>query len=370
MDTKTIKNILIIFLIIVIFYLMSALSSILIPLVLALLAALIFSPVINILVKMHFPKFIILPIIACITLGFAYLIGEVIYTTSLDIIADKDFLAKRFNERLADILHFYNSITGSRYRPRTFFTEIYKAMDKDAITGIIRQFAGSVTSFSGDFFMFSLYYVILLAGIPNSKRYFRFVGGEKGDELLANYENIQKSVVSYILLKASINLLLGAGIYLICSFFGVKFALFWGFLMFIFHFVPSIGAIIASIPPVLMAALQFDNWGVVAIVAGLITGLQFLVGNMIEPKIMGTRLKINTLTVLFGLVFWGYIWGIAGMLLSVPMLVIMRLILEKIPDLSFLARVMGSPGKTDANPAETNAVSKLEEQIEKSNTNE
>ena len=208
MDTKTIKNILIIFLIIVIFYLMSALSSILIPLVLALLAALIFSPVINILVKMHFPKFIILPIIACITLGFAYLIGEVIYTTSLDIIADKDFLREPTNA--CGHLHFY---TASRAVANVrLLTEIYKAMDKDAITGIIRQFAGSVTSFSGDFFMFSLYYVILLAGIPNSKRYFRFVGGEKGDELLANYENIQKSVVSYILLKASINLLLGAGI--------------------------------------------------------------------------------------------------------------------------------------------------------------
>lgn len=344
---KTIKNIMIVFLMIVIFYLLATLSKILLPLVLALLFALLFQPLIIGLRKLKIPKIFILPIVAIFTLGLAALIGEIVYTTVLDIIAEKEFLVTRFNEKLSGVLTLYNKITGSRIRTNTFFIQLYKQVDKDWLTEIAKNFASLITSFSGDFFMFSLYYVVLLAGIPNYQRFFLYLGADKGAQLLANYENIQKSVVSYMLLKTLINLFLGACVYVICLVFGVKFALFWGFIMFLLHYIPSIGAIIASLPPVLMAALQFDNIGAIALVAGLISAVQFLVGNMLEPKIMGSKLKINTLTVLFGLVFWGYIWGIAGMLLSVPLLVIMKLILQKIPDLSFISRLMGSPSNSD-----------------------
>ena len=343
--SKSIKNILLIFLMILVFYLMATLSKILLPLIIAFLFAMLFQPIIIRLSKFKLPNIIILPIVAVITLGFLYLVTEVVWTTVNDIIAEQDFLIARFNEKFAAVLAWYNKISGSRFRTGTFFTQMYKQVDKQWLTEVAKNLFGSITSFSGDFFWFSIYYVVLLAGIPNYQKYFRFVGGDKGEELLINYENIQKSVMSYMMLKTLINLLLGFGVFVVCLVFDVKFALFWGFIMFLLHYIPSIGAIIATFPPILMCALQSESIAPIAIVAALLVAMQFIVGNMLEPKVMGTKLKINTLTVIFGLVFWGYIWGIAGMLLSVPMLVIMKLILEKIPDMSVVARLMGSPTK-------------------------
>ena len=132
---------------------------------------------------------------------------------------------------------------------------------------------------------------------------------------------------------------------LVCMAFGVKFAVFFGFLTFLLNFIPSIGSIIATIPPVLMAMIQFDTFQrpiLILIILGLV---QMTIGNFIEPKIMGDRLRLNTVTVIFGLVFWGIIWGIPGMLLSVPLLVILKLILEYSDTLSVVARIMGSHTK-------------------------
>jgi predicted PurR-regulated permease PerM len=71
-------------------------------------------------------------------------------------------------------------------------------------------------------------------------------------------------------------------------------------------------------------------------------GMQFLIGNLLDPMIMGDRLRLNTITVIFGLLFWGFIWGVPGMLLSVPLMVIIKLILEKSETWSMIARAMGS----------------------------
>jgi predicted PurR-regulated permease PerM len=350
---KTVKNVLLIMLFILAFYLMATLSKIIIPLVLALLCATLFQPLIMFLKKYKIPNFLVYPLITIFTLGALFLIGEVISSSVLDIIAEKDFLTERFMKKFASILAWYNDISGSRFRTRTFFDQVYKQIDKDWLAGAAKSVAGGITSFSGDFIMFSLYYVILLAGIPKSREYVAFVGAERKESFLRNFENVQKSVISYMMLKTLMNLILGVCVFVICVIFDVKFPLFWGFLMFIFHYIPTVGAFVGTLPPLLMYALQIDNWSPLAFLAIALVGAQFLAGNILEPKVMGNKLKLNTLTVIFGLVFWGNIWGIAGMILSVPLLVVMRLILEKIPDLSILARVMGSPGEIKDESIET-----------------
>lgn len=340
---KSIKNILICFLIVLIFYLLSVMSKILLPLVLALLFALIFQPLVMQLKKIKLPNFLILPIVVLITLGILYLISEVISSTVVNIMDEKQFLTERINSKFSAFLSWINQVTGSRYRSKTFFEQIYKQLDKDWLTAAAQTVFGSITSFTGDFFMFCLYYIVLLAGLPKYKRFIQYVGGENGDSVLEQYEKVQKSVISYMLIKTLINLLLGIAVFILCTLFDVKFAMFWGFLMFLFHYIPTIGAIVGSLPPVIMLMIQSDSLGAALVFMIAIIILQFIVGNMIEPIVMGNKLKLNTLTVIFGLVFWGYIWGIPGMILSVPMFVIIKLIFERIPDLSIVARIMGSP---------------------------
>jgi predicted PurR-regulated permease PerM len=77
----------------------------------------------------------------------------------------------------------------------------------------------------------------------------------------------------------------------------------------------------------------------------ILGGAQFIMGNYVEPLIAGHKLNLNTVTVIFGLVFWGWLWGIAGMMLSVPLMVIIKLVLEQIPDMGYIARLMSVPEK-------------------------
>jgi AI-2 transport protein TqsA len=94
-----------------------------------------------------------------------------------------------------------------------------------------------------------------------------------------------------------------------------------------------------------MAIIQYDTFSVPITLAVILLILQLTMGNFIEPKLLGNRLRLNTVTVIFGLVFWGYMWGIPGMILSVPLMVVLKLTLEYIPSTRVLARLMSYPEK-------------------------
>jgi AI-2 transport protein TqsA len=341
---KTIKNVLIIFLLILICYLMSALSSILLPLALAVLFAMLFQPIIEFLTKIKVPKFFILPIVTLIALGILFGLFNIIVTTFNEIYDQQDFFSKQLMLRLEQILRWLRDVFGLRLTPyqigeafrKEFFSSNWVAVAMGNVAGI-GAFAGSVI-------IFILYYIILLFGLTNYEEYLEHVGkGFKNNSLLKNFEQIQKSIISYFTLKTLLNLSTGSMVALICWLFGLKFSIFIGLLVFVLLYIPSIGSIIAMIMPITMAAVQFDSINTILMVLLSCAGVLFIMGNLVEPKVMGHKLRLNTLTVIFGLVFWGYIWGIAGMILSVPLLVITKTIMEHIPDLNMIARIMESP---------------------------
>lgn len=134
----------------------------------------------------------------------------------------------------------------------------------------------------------------------------------------------------------------GVGYGLTCWIFDIDFALFWGFLAFVLNFIPTVGSIIATIPPLLLGLIQLASPGAVFGLFGLLLTIQFSFGNIIEPKLMGNSLSLNTVVVILGLVFWGYLWGVAGMVLSVPMLVLFKVILAQFDEAKIIVRLMGS----------------------------
>ena len=146
-------------------------------------------------------------------------------------------------------------------------------------------------------------------------------------------------------IKTILSLIVGLLTYLVCIFFGVKFAMFWGFIAFVLNFIPAVGSILGTIMPILMGVIQLDSISDIGIMSIFLFVMHFTIGNIVEPIVMGGQLRINTLTVLFGLVFWGFVWGIPGMILSVPLLVIMKIILERSPSTEMIGRLMGYPDK-------------------------
>lgn len=325
-----------------IFVILKELSSILIPFVMALLIVMIFQPVVVYLKSKKVPNYIIVPIIGSITLLFIYGIYSIMSDAYSDLMENREFLIQRLTYRINNSMANINSTFGTSLATDAKISDYINLLS----SGQARSFASALGSFTGSFFIFAVYYFFLLAGISNYKVYLNYVSGEIQDgDILSNYETVQNAIYSYIIIKSGVSIITGLLVYIICLSFGVEFALLWGFIAFILNYIPSLGSIAGSIPPVIMSYIQFDSVNTVVAILILISISQFTMGNLIEPRLLGQRLRLNTPTVIFGLVFWGYIWGIPGMMVCIPLLVMIKLIFEQFPSLRVVARVMGSPGR-------------------------
>jgi len=154
---------------------------------------------------------------------------------------------------------------------------------------------------------------------------------------------INSSINSYLTIKTAMSLLTGFVSYIILVIIGVDFPILWAFLIFLFNFIPYIGSMIATLLPSLFAIFQFGSiWTAVLV---LIQTVQFAVGSLIEPRFMGKTLNLSPLVVILALSFWGSIWGVLGMLLSVPITSVIIIILGQIPETRSLAVFMSETGE-------------------------
>ncbi len=341
---RSIRNILLVFLFILAFYLLKVLSTLILPLVFATLVVIMYQPLMILLRKYKFPTGVIVPIIAILTISIILVIISIFTNTIDEIVASSDTLVIQLINKLENIVEKIDVLTNSRLNLDNITEYILDLLNKQSISKALGSIVFSVGNFSKSFFIFILYFVILLGSMTNYKQYISYVVKDN-QKFLNEIESLQKSISTYMTIKVIISCITGIIVYLVCFAFGVPFSIFFGFLTFLLNFVPSIGSIIATIPPVLMAFIHFDTYRNAIIILIILGLVQMSIGNFIEPKIMGDKLRLNTVTVIFGLIFWGIIWGIPGMLLSVPLLVILKLILEYSDTLSVVARIMGSHNK-------------------------
>lgn len=142
-------------------------------------------------------------------------------------------------------------------------------------------------------------------------------------------EKIEASVANYIGLKTLVNFL-SAGIsfvILLCA--GIDSPLFWAFLLFVLNFIPVIGMLVGTLLPAVFALIQFGTFTTPLLLFCSIGAVQFTIGNIVEPRIMGNSLNISPLVAILALAFWGTLWGITGMFLSVPITVIMIIVFSQ-----------------------------------------
>jgi AI-2 transport protein TqsA len=154
-------------------------------------------------------------------------------------------------------------------------------------------------------------------------------------------ERTRVQVQSYLAIKTLMSALTGAIVAIALAIMGVDFPLLWGALAFLLNFIPTIGSIIAAVPPVLLALVQLDVW--YALFVGLLfLGVNMVIGNILEPTITGRQLGLSPLVVFVSLLFWGWVWGPVGMFLSVPLTMIIKIFLENSPRLNWVALLLDS----------------------------
>ncbi len=153
-------------------------------------------------------------------------------------------------------------------------------------------------------------------------------------------EQVQKYIITKFLISLSLGLIMGVVLYL----FKVDFFIIWAAFAIILNFIPNIGSIIAVLLPTLMALVQHESFGYAAIVAGVMIVIQNIIGNILEPKIFGDRLGLNPLVIFLSLLIWGYIWGVVGMFIAVPLTAIIKIIISnsESKNMRFITNLMSS----------------------------
>ena len=153
-------------------------------------------------------------------------------------------------------------------------------------------------------------------------------------------EQVQRYIVTKFLISLSVGLLIGIILWL----FKIEFFIIWAAFAILLNFIPNVGSVFAVIMPSLMALVQYESFGYAALVAAVIIVAQNIVGNIIEPKIFGDRLGLNPLVILISLLVWGYIWGIVGMFLAVPLTAIAKIVMSNSSskNMRFITNLMGN----------------------------
>lgn len=163
-----------------------------------------------------------------------------------------------------------------------------------------------------------------------------------GDQVAERVALSVGSVQRYLGLKTVMSLATGLLAGLLCWSVGIDFPVVWGFLAFVLNYIPNVGSALAAIPPVLLSLVQVDWRLTVLLVVGYVA-INVGVGSVVEPRIMGRRLGLSPLVVFVSLVFWGFVWGPVGMLISVPLTVVCKLFMEQNDQTRWLAILLG-PG--------------------------
>ena len=158
---------------------------------------------------------------------------------------------------------------------------------------------------------------------------------------------IIKDTERYLSLKTFVGLLTAVPSYFIMQAVGLDFAAFWALLIFLLNYIPNIGSIIATIFPAFLALLQFEAWWPFTVITVGILVVQFIVGSIIEPKLMGRSLNVSPLVILIALALWGSIWGILGMFLAVPITVIMMIVFAHFETTQPIAVLLSQDGNIE-----------------------
>ena len=197
-------------------------------------------------------------------------------------------------------------------------------------------------------FLILLTVVFILAEASSFPRKLRAILANP-DAGLGHFERFTENVNRYIAIKTTLSLFTGVAVAVFLTIVGVDFPTLWGLLAFLLNYVPTIGSIIAAVPAVLLALIQLGPVPA-AVTAGGYLAINIVVGQFIEPRFMGRGLGISTLVVFLSLVFWGWVLGPVGMLLSVPLTTTVKIALEANPATEWMAVLLGPAEPVEATP--------------------
>lgn len=317
-------------------------ASVILPFTIAIFLAFVMNPMVTFLEKLHIKRIISILLAVCIIIASLYLIGMVLFASGRTILS----LYPKYEKRLTEIYLWFSGFFGLSYDEHlTFFENLWAQLGvRSRIMYFTFSFSNAFISFLKSAIMMVLFMVFLLIEAAHLMEKIEIAFERKWSGPIKKISaDVVSQVSRYLSAKFLISLATGIIVGLSLRLVKLEFALVWGVIQFILNFIPSIGSIAAGIGAILFAILQFwPEPGPIIAVGIIMLGANMIIGNILEPKIMGDNLGLAPIMILIALMVWGWIWGFAGMVLAVPMTVIVKILCENIPFLEPLSILIGS----------------------------
>lgn len=337
---KQIYALLIIFLFIISIVLCYYLYDFLVPFVLAVLFACALNPLVE---KLKSKGLNSVLSVTFVLVFFLFIILIIIYFLYKNL---SNFISIKYDLYFNKIQEFYDLII-----LKLIHSHIIKGAPQIEISNQVFIFIkdyfihilSSTTTFLSQFILFFTYLCFILPGINNFDiKTLRAFSRIKAN----NINNINKKIIyqlqTYLSAKTFVSLLTGLFVYFICIVFKLELAFLWGILAFLLNYIPRFGSVIASLPPILLALIQSNSLLTAAIFALSLFIIHGVIGFVIEPKLFAARLSLSPLVIIVSMFFWGWLWGLIGIILATPVMAVISIIFQNIPSLKAIGSYLQS----------------------------
>jgi predicted PurR-regulated permease PerM len=262
----------------------------------------------------------------------------------MDNVARVSLAAPDYEANLRQVLRAMYDMIGMKTAPS--FTQI---VEQISIGSVVTTVAGTLGGVAGSAGIVIVYVVFMLIeqGSFDRKLHALLPDPDRATRLRRLLGRIASQIQGYLWVKTLMSLLTGTVSFAILWTVGVDFAEFWALIIFLLNFIPTIGALLGVIFPALLALVQFETIFPFLVVTSALTATQFMVGNLLEPRLMGRKLNLSPLVIILSLTFWGMVWGVVGMILCVPITVSIMIICGHFAPTRPIAIMLSSDGEVD-----------------------
>lgn len=315
-------------------------ASIVTPFLMALFISIICAQPIMWLQKKKVPQGVAITIVFVLIVGIFVGFGELISNSLSSFSDNATVYEKNLDEMGNSIFQFFKEkgIDISMDKMSAMFAP-------SKVMGLTAGILGSLGGLMGNAFTIFFLVIFLLLEIESiSVKLKAILANSTGS--ISYLNTIGNSIRHYLSIKTFTSLLTGVLVWIALIILGLDYAIIWGLIAFLLNYIPNIGSIIAAIPAVLFSAIQMGFGGVIW-TSGIFVAINMIIGNAVEPKMMGKGLGLSTFVVFVSLIFWGFVLGTVGMFLSVPLTMAIKIMLEQKSSTRWIAIILGT--EDDAN---------------------
>lgn len=287
-----------------------------------------------------FPKWLKTLLSSAILFSLVWVIGLIFERNIQELIKYYDAYSKNFVE----IINDFDSLSSYKIE------DLAKSFNSnDLINKYITSVIASLQTIISNVIIVLIYMLFIITEESSFKQKVKalFPNPDSYDERLLVIRRIEKAITDYLGIKSVIALVSSTITYSILTLMGLNAPFFWALLVFMFSFIPFIGVLISSFLPALFAIIQFAGYSEALIILFSVGSVQFIAGNIVEPKVMGNTMNVSPLVVILALGFWGFVWGLPGMFLSVPITVIMVIVFSQFRSTRGIAIILSEKGEIE-----------------------